>query len=98
MLELNLLFTFRSIELLENHFERGSGVLSAVQARLARRQLPRITPEGLVEYSVQIPSQRARSPSSQKYSADIEWILAGRTFGLPFLFKLFFLPVGLKMG
>jgi hypothetical protein len=75
----------RSIELLENHFERGSGVLNAVQARLARRQLPRITPDGLVEYSVQIPSggQRAKSPSGspvQKYGADIDWILAGRIF------------------
>ena len=48
-------FLFRSIELLENHFERGSGVLNAVQARLARRQLPRITPDGLVEYSLQGP-------------------------------------------
>jgi len=75
----------RSIELLENHFERGSGVLNAVQARLARRQLPRITPDGLVEYSVQIPnvSQRAKSPAgpaAQKYGADVDWILAGRTW------------------
>jgi hypothetical protein len=38
----------------------------------------RITPDGLVEYSVQIPSHRARSPSGQKYGADIEWILAGK--------------------
>ena len=40
----------RSIELLESHFERGAGVLNAVQARLSRRQLPRITQDGLVEY------------------------------------------------
>ena len=45
----------RSIELLESHFERGAGVLNAVQARLSRRQLPRITQDGLVEYSLQIP-------------------------------------------
>ena len=35
----------RAIELLESHFERGGGVLVAVQARLARRQLARVTSE-----------------------------------------------------
>ena len=80
----------RSIELLESHFERGAGVLNAVQARLSRRQLPRITADGLVEYSLQIPrsalryntSSRGRSGSplrNKKYGADIEWILAGKT-------------------
>ena len=45
----------RSVEVLEKHFEaKGSGVLSAVQARLSRRQLPRLTEEGLVEYSLQV--------------------------------------------
>ena len=84
----------RSIELLESHFERGSGVLNAVQARLSRRQLPRITQDGLVEYSLQVPcsasislqrsrgtSRRGRSESpvhAKKYGADIEWILAGK--------------------
>ena len=43
------------MEVLEKHFEaKGSGVLSAVQARLSRRQLPRLTEEGLVEYSLQV--------------------------------------------
>ena len=43
------------MEVLEKHFEaKGSGVLSAVQARLSRRQLPRLTAEGLVEYSLQV--------------------------------------------
>ena len=82
----------RSIELLESHFERGAGVLNAVQARLSRRQLPRITADGLVEYSLQIPrsamrytSGRGRGSGSpirghKKYGADIEWILAGRLF------------------
>ena len=45
------------MEVLEKHFEaKGSGVLSAVQARLSRRQLPRLTEEGLVEYSLQVCS------------------------------------------
>lgn len=50
--------------------------------RLARRQLPRITSDGLLEYSVQIPSASrigSKSPSGHghKYPADIEWIMAG---------------------
>ncbi len=84
----------RSIELLESHFERGNGVLNAVQARLSRRQLPRITQDGLVEYSLQVPrsailftnkanssAKRGLSQSpihSKKYGADIDWILAGK--------------------
>ena len=54
-------FLSRSIELLENHFDKGQGVLNAVQARLSRRQLPRVTPEGLVEYSLQIPTSAIRA-------------------------------------
>ena len=77
----------RAIELLESHFEKGVGVLTAVQARLARRQLPRVTSEGLIEYSLQIPSTATRSdwkPSPQrgggssKWGSDVDWILAGR--------------------
>ena len=78
----------RSIELLETHFERGQGVLNAVQARLSRRQLPRITHDGLVEYSLQIPASALRrveatAPSGrpttpvQRYGADVDWILSG---------------------
>ena len=51
--------THRSVEVLERHFEaKGGGVLSAVQARLSRRQLPRLTEEGLVEYSLQVGRRR----------------------------------------
>ena len=73
------------MELLEKHYEKGSGVLDAVQTRLSRRQLPRITEEGLVEYSLQIPTAAIRGSASanpaarqQSYGADIDWILAGR--------------------
>ena len=44
----------RAIELLESHFEKGAGVLTAVQARLARRQLAKVTSEGLIEYALQV--------------------------------------------
>lgn len=81
----------RSIELLETHFERGAGVLNAVQARLSRRQLPRITQDGLIEYSLQIPATALRkinhdhgrggvspTPPARRYGADIDWILSGK--------------------
>ena len=77
----------RAIELLESHFEKGVGVLTAVQARLARRQLPRVTSEGLVEFALSIPSTATRTdwPSSptraasgqSKWGSDVDWILAG---------------------
>ena len=76
----------RAIELLESHFEKGVGVLSAVQARLARRQLARVTGEGLVDYALAIPTTATRSdrtsPSrghqaQSKWGSDVDWILAG---------------------
>ena len=35
-------------------YVQGTGVLNAVQARLARRQLAKLTPDGLVEYALQV--------------------------------------------
>ncbi|XP_041469429.1 TOG array regulator of axonemal microtubules protein 1-like isoform X1 [Lytechinus variegatus] len=52
------------------------GVMKAVQARLARRQLPRLNEDGLVEYASQTPSSAAaagRTASSAGH--DTEWIL-----------------------
>ncbi len=54
----------------------GEGVMAAVQARLTRRQLPRLNADRLIEYATPLPSQgSARGPSS--YGLDIEWILQG---------------------
>ncbi len=82
-----MFFFNRSIELLEKHYEKGSGVLDAVQTRLSRRQLPRVTEEGLVEYSLQIPSSAVRGSAAshqpESYGADIDWILAGRQRKVP---------------
>ena len=87
----------RSVELLETHFERGVGVLAAVRARLARRVLPRLTQDGLVEYGLPIPpaAQAARAAEGAvanglSYGQDIDWILSGRN-KTPFL--LFFFAV-----
>ena len=56
-----------------------AGVMAAVQARLARRQLPRINAEGLVEHANPVPISSASSTASHRPSvtgADIDWILA----------------------
>ena len=57
----------------------GEGVMGAVQARLARRQLPKLNSEGLVEYATPVPSSAStRSSSSfQQQGADMEWIIGG---------------------
>ena len=59
----------------------GEGVMGAVQARLARRQLPKLNSEGLVEYATPVPSSAStRSSSSfQQQGADMEWIIGGST-------------------
>lgn len=54
----------------------GEGLMAAVQARLARRQLPRLNVEGLVEYATPVPSSATQRSPSANASADTEWILA----------------------
>lgn len=53
----------------------GDGVMGAVTARLARRQLPRLNRDGLVEYAVPMPTGRGQN--TVPCGADIDWILAG---------------------
>ena len=83
----------RSIELLESHFERGAGVLNAVQARLSRRQLPRITQDGLVEYSLQIPRSAVRRAANAATSQPQPLQARGRSESpnrqLPHAFKTY---------
>lgn len=55
----------------------GEGVMAAVQARLARRQLPRLNAENLVDYATPVPSSGTiRGANSMPQGADIDWILA----------------------
>lgn len=59
----------------------GEGVMGAVQARLARRQLPKLNSEGLVEYATPVPSS-ASTRSAASFSAqgaDMDWIMGGST-------------------
>ncbi|XP_028409704.1 TOG array regulator of axonemal microtubules protein 1-like isoform X3 [Dendronephthya gigantea] len=56
----------------------GDGVMAAVQARFARRQLPKLNMDGLVEYAVPLPSSGSAKVNANMSprGADVEWILA----------------------
>ncbi|XP_041353393.1 TOG array regulator of axonemal microtubules protein 1-like isoform X2 [Gigantopelta aegis] len=54
----------------------GEGLMAAVQARLARKQLPRLNTDGLVEYATPIPSSATQRSSTLTQGADVEWILS----------------------
>ncbi|XP_062705037.1 uncharacterized protein LOC109411760 isoform X3 [Aedes albopictus] len=53
----------------------GNHLIAAVKARLARKQLPFIGPDGSVEYALKVPSGRAGSVIM--FGADVDWIEAG---------------------
>ncbi|XP_076441832.1 TOG array regulator of axonemal microtubules protein 1-like isoform X3 [Babylonia areolata] len=54
----------------------GEGLMAAVQARLARRQLPRLNHDGLVEYATSVPSSATQRSITASLNADTEWVLA----------------------
>ncbi|CAG5117605.1 unnamed protein product, partial [Candidula unifasciata] len=54
----------------------GEGLMAAVQARLSRKQLPKLTSDGLVEYATPTPSSATVRSSLSQHSADTEWIMA----------------------
>lgn len=53
----------------------GNHLITAVKARLARKQLPFIGPDGSVEYALKVPS--CRTTSVIMFGADVDWIEAG---------------------
>ncbi|XP_014741350.1 PREDICTED: protein FAM179B [Sturnus vulgaris] len=56
----------------------GAGVVQAVQARLARKVLPKLSEQGLVEYGVPLlPSSGHCRGSCPPPGADTEWLLMG---------------------
>ncbi|XP_065055489.1 TOG array regulator of axonemal microtubules protein 1-like isoform X1 [Rhopilema esculentum] len=63
-----------SVDMIELNPE-GEGVMEAVQARLARRKLPKITPEGTIEYSMIVTT--AVKHNSLQVPPDVSWILYG---------------------
>ena len=66
----------QAVDSVELSFE-GDGAMGAVQARLARRQLPRLNGDGLVDYATPMPSATGlRGSSAAVVGADIDWILS----------------------
>ena len=67
----------QAVDNVELNYE-GDGVMAAVQARLARRQLPRLNSNGFVEYATQMPSSAShRGAPGLTTGADIEWMMKG---------------------
>lgn len=69
----SLLKAVDEVELQEN----GEGLMNAVQARLARKTLPRISPQGLVEYALPFPSSAHIRGTHHLPGADTDWLLTG---------------------
>ncbi|XP_035183499.1 TOG array regulator of axonemal microtubules protein 1 [Oxyura jamaicensis] len=67
---------FQAVDAVELE-DNGDGVMHAVQARLARKALPRLAEQGFVEYAVPLPSAGHSRASSLPQGADTDWLLAG---------------------
>uniref|UniRef100_A0A8B9D4C7 TOG array regulator of axonemal microtubules 1 n=1 Tax=Anser brachyrhynchus TaxID=132585 RepID=A0A8B9D4C7_9AVES len=72
----NTALLFRAVDAVELEAD-GDGVMHAVQARLARKALPRLAEEGFVEYAVPLPSAGHSRASGLPQGADTDWLLAG---------------------
>ncbi|KFO85135.1 Protein FAM179B, partial [Buceros rhinoceros silvestris] len=55
----------------------GAGVMHALQARLARKMLPKLVDQGFVEYAVPLPSSGHNRGSCFPPGADTDWLLMG---------------------
>ncbi|CAH2328853.1 TOG array regulator of axonemal microtubules 1 [Pelobates cultripes] len=67
----SLLKAVDEVELQEN----GDGLMNAVQARLARKTLPKVNSLGLVEYALPCPSSAHIRGNHHLPGADTDWIL-----------------------
>ncbi|XP_062945768.1 TOG array regulator of axonemal microtubules protein 1 [Cynocephalus volans] len=67
---------FKAVDTVELQ-DNGDGVMNAVQARLARKTLPRLTEQGFVEYAILVPSSAQGRSSHLAHGADTDWLLAG---------------------
>ncbi|XP_039389641.1 TOG array regulator of axonemal microtubules protein 1 [Mauremys reevesii] len=67
---------FKAVDAVELQ-DNGDGVMHAVQARLARKTLPKLTDQGFVEYAVPMPSSAHGRGVHLPYGADTDWLLAG---------------------
>lgn len=57
--------------------EDAEGLMAAVQARRARRTLPKLSLEGIVEYGLVLPKPGQRCSPQYSPGADVDWVLNG---------------------
>ncbi|XP_009913559.2 TOG array regulator of axonemal microtubules protein 1 isoform X1 [Haliaeetus albicilla] len=67
---------FKAVDAVELE-DNGDGVMHAVQARLARKTLPKLVDQGFVEYAVPLPSSGHNRGSGLPPGADTDWLLMG---------------------
>ncbi|KAM4853204.1 TOG array regulator of axonemal microtubules protein 1 isoform 2-T2 [Thomomys bottae] len=67
---------FKAVDTVELQ-DNGDGVMNAVQARLARKTLPKLTEQGFVEYAILMPSSAQGRSSHLSHGADTDWLLSG---------------------
>ncbi|KFV64849.1 Protein FAM179B, partial [Dryobates pubescens] len=67
---------FKAVDAVELE-DNGDGVMHAVQARLARKTLPKLVDQGFVEYAVSLPSSGHNRGSCLPPGADTDWLLMG---------------------
>ncbi|XP_055858860.1 uncharacterized protein LOC129921179 [Episyrphus balteatus] len=58
--------------------ENGNEFFAAVKARLSRKQLPLVSPDGTVQYTLRVPSPQSQERTSlANMGSDLEWIASG---------------------
>ncbi|KAM6392608.1 LOW QUALITY PROTEIN: TOG array regulator of axonemal microtubules protein 1 [Pluvialis apricaria] len=67
---------FKAVDAVELE-DNGDGVMHAVQARLARKTLPKLVDQGFIEYAVPLPSSGHNRGCCLPPGADTEWLLMG---------------------
>ncbi|XP_030340800.1 TOG array regulator of axonemal microtubules protein 1 isoform X2 [Strigops habroptila] len=65
---------FKAVDAVELE-DNGDGLMHAVQARLARKILPKLVDQGFVEYAVPLPSSCHNRGSCLPPGADTDWLL-----------------------
>lgn len=67
---------FKAVDTVELQ-DDGDGVMNAVQARLARKTLPRLTEQGFVEYAVLMPPSAQGRSSYLAHGSATDWLMSG---------------------
>ncbi|XP_029114198.1 TOG array regulator of axonemal microtubules protein 1 [Scleropages formosus] len=66
----------KALDLLELHGP-GDALVAAIKARRARRTLPKLSSDGIVEYALVLPKPGERLSAPLGSGADLDWVLSG---------------------